>query len=346
MNYQFLVGSYTDSPEEGIGILTFNPTEKSLSIETIAKGIQNPSFVLADGNRVFSLEEIEGPRGGNVLSFAWEKDQQSLIQLDKIASEGNHPCHLEYNNGYLVVSNYSGGNFAILEVQEDGKLTLRQTVQHSGSGKNLDRQESAHVHSSNFSPDGKFLLVADLGTDKIYSYQFDPENQEPLSLFEEFPMTPGDGPRHLAFSPDGKEVFVVQELTAVLEVFSYENGKLTSKQRLSLIPEGFEGTVGAAEVRVSPDGQHLYASNRGDANTISVFAKQTDGSYALVEHVPSGGVMPRNFNLTPDGNYVLVAHQASEDIMVFKRDKETGRLSPISLSTKAPKPVYLFGISN
>ncbi|WP_161971790.1 lactonase family protein [Algoriphagus kandeliae] len=346
MNYQFLVGSYTDGPEEGISLLTFFPDQNSLSLQTIAEGIQNPSFVIEVGNQVFSVEEIEGIVGGNVLSFEWDDNRQSLQQLSTIPTNGNHPCHLSYHDGFLVVSNYSGGNFSIIEVQEDGILALRQIVQHSGNSVNSDRQESAHVHSANFSPDGKFLFVADLGTDKIYSYQFDPEKPEPASLFEEFPMNPGDGPRHLTFSPDGNEAFVVQELTAVLEVFSYNEGKIISKQRLPLTPEGFEGSVGAAEVRVSPDGKHVYASNRGDANTISVFANNADGSYSLVEHVPSGGIMPRNFNLSPDGDFLLVAHQASEDIVVFKRDQTTGKLTPTDLSIEAPKPVYLFSLSN
>ncbi|MCS5489994.1 lactonase family protein [Algoriphagus limi] len=346
MSYQFLVGSYTEGPEEGISILDFSPDEKSLSLRTVAPGVQNPSFVIAENDFVFSVEEIEGITGGNVLSFKWGQESQNLQQIDNTPSNGNHPCHLSYQDGFLIVSNYSGGNFSIIKVQEDGKLVPRQTIQHSGNSVNTDRQESAHVHSANFSPDGHYLFVSDLGTDKIYSYLFEPEKSEPFSLFEEFPMTPGDGPRHLTFSQDGKEAFVVQELTAVLEVFSYENGRINSKQRLSLIPEGFEGAVGAAEVRVSPDGKNLYASNRGDANTISVFAKAEDESYSLVEHVSSGGIMPRNFILTPDGEYVLVAHQASEDIVVFKREKETGKLTPISLSIEVPKPVYLFGLSN
>ncbi|NVJ85265.1 MAG: lactonase family protein [Algoriphagus sp.] len=345
MNYEFLIGSYTDSPEEGISLLTFSPSNHSLSISTIAPEIINPSFVLADEERVFAVEETEGPKGGQILSFQWDETHQSLQKVDEKNTEGNHPCHIAYRDGFLVVSNYSGGNFSILKVREDGSLTPVQLIQHSGSSINAARQEAAHVHSANFSPDGKFLLVADLGTDRIYSYEFNKENPEPAQLLEEIPMTPGDGPRHLSFSPSGNEVFVVQELTAVLEVFDYKDGKLQSKQRLSLISEGFEGAVGAAEVRVSSDGNFIYASNRGDANTISVFSKQEDGSYSLVEHVPSGGIMPRNFILTADGKYVLVAHQASENIVVFERDQESGKLKPISLEVTVPKPVYLFDIS-
>jgi 6-phosphogluconolactonase (cycloisomerase 2 family) len=197
-----------------------------------------------------------------------------------------------------------------------------------------------------FSPDGKHLIVADLGTDKIYTYSIDSSKEKPLELVSEYEVIKGDGPRHLTFSSDGKTVFAVQELTANLEIFDFLGGKLSSRQRLSMLEEDFQGGVGAAEVRLSPNGENVYVSNRGEANTISVFGKDQSGNYALMQVVSSGGLMPRNFNLTSDGKYLLCAHQASNDIVVFERNTDSGLLSPTAWKVAVHKPVYLFPLEN
>lgn len=350
LSYQFLVGTYTDSLHQGINHLTFSPGENLMIVQTIAAGIANPSFVIAskDGKTVYSLEEEAGIQGGNVLTFSRNEEDHALTLLDQDASQGDHPCHISLspNEDFLILSNYSGGSLSVFKVNEDKKLDFVQLIQHTGKSVNPDRQEKSHVHSTTFDPEGKRVLVADLGTDKIYVYDFTPDQAEPLSLAGEFPVSPGDGPRHLAFSIDGKDVLVVQEMSAVMEVFSYENGILTPKQRLSLLDEGFTGNVGAAEIRVSPDGKNVYVSNRGDANTISVFAKNAYGQYERIQNIASGGKMPRNFNLTSDGKFLLAAHQASNDIVIFERDLETGMLTQTLGKAEVHKPVYLYALPN
>ena len=349
-SYEFLVGTYTDSPIEGINHLSFSPSENLLTVETVAAGIANPSFVLAtkDGRRVFSLEEESGVPGGQLLTFDRNPEDNSLTLIDQKESGGDHPCHISLspNEDFVILGNYTGGSLSVFRVSSDGKLQHAQTIKHQGKSINPERQEKPHVHSTTFDPEGKRLLVADLGTDKIYVYAFDPKKAEPLSLSGEFPMTPGDGPRHLAFSADGKEVLIVAEMAAVLDVHSYENGKLSPKQRLSLLSEGFEGKVGAAEIRLSPDGKQVYVSNRGDANTLSVFGRNALGKYVLVQNISSGGQMPRNFNLTGDGKYLLAAHQASNDIVFFERDSITGKLTQTLWKAELPKPVYLFRLED
>ncbi|TDQ19696.1 6-phosphogluconolactonase (cycloisomerase 2 family) [Algoriphagus boseongensis] len=350
LSYEFLVGTYTDSINQGINHLYFSPSENLMTVETIAAGVANPSFVIAtkDGKRVYSLEEEAGIQGGNVLSFSRNPEDGSLTLLDQDESKGDHPCHISIspNEDFIILGNYTGGSLSIFKVGPEGQLDFVQLFQHTGKSINPDRQEKPHVHSTTFDPEGKRVLVADLGTDKIYVYDFNPENSEPLSLSYEFPVTPGDGPRHLAFSADGKEVLVVEEMAASMDVFSYEEGKLTPKQRLSLLDEGFTGNVGAAEIRISPDGKHVYVSNRGDANTISVFGKNQNGEYERIQNISSGGLMPRNFNLTGDGKYLLAAHQASNDIVIFERDSETGKLTQTLWKATIHKPVYLFRLSN
>lgn len=321
-----------------------------MTLETIAAGIANPSFVIAtkDGKIVYSLEEEAGIQGGNVLSFSRNPSDNSLTLLDQEESQGDHPCHISLspNEDYVILGNYTGGSLSLFKADGNGQLDFVQLIQHTGKSIDPNRQEKPHVHSTTFDPEGKRVLVADLGTDKIYVYDFAPDQAEPLSLAGEFPVTPGDGPRHLAFSKDGKEVLVVQEMSAVLDVFSYENGVLTPKQRLSLLDENFSGAVGAAEIRISPDGKNVYVSNRGEANTISVFAKNSSGQYERIQNIPSGGIMPRNFNLTEDGKYLLAAHQASNDIVIFERDLETGKLTQTLWKAQVHKPVYLHRLPN
>ncbi|MDX5337812.1 MAG: lactonase family protein [Cyclobacteriaceae bacterium] len=349
-SYQFLVGTYTDSSHHGLNHLYFSPGENLMTIETIAAGIANPSFVIAskDGKTVYSLEEEAGVQGGNVLTFSRNPEDNSLTLLDQDASQGDHPCHISLSpqENYVILGNYSGGSISVFKADGKGQLNFVQLIQHSGKSVNPERQEKPHVHSTTFDPEGKRVLVADLGTDKIYVYNFQPERAEPLLFSGEFPVTPGDGPRHLAFSADGKEVLVVEEMAAALDVFQYENGILTPKQRLSLVDENFSGEVGAAEIRISPDGKNVYVSNRGEANTISVFAKNPSGQYDRIQNISSGGKMPRNFNLTADGKYLLAAHQASNDIVIFERDLDSGKLTQTLWKAQVHKPVYLHRLPN
>ncbi|WP_243431413.1 lactonase family protein [Algoriphagus lutimaris] len=344
--YTFLIGTYTDSADQGINLLKFNPSKDILEVTLLTPDVQNPSFVIANkqGNRVFALEESAGVKGGEVLSFNLNMTSDSLELVDKMPSFGDHPCYLALspNEKHLTVGNYTGGSLSIYEITPEGKLIHQQTIQHHGKGTNPDRQEGPHVHSTVFSPDGSRLLVADLGTNKLYNYKVSPEDEEPLSLVNELSLSAGDGPRHLVFSKGGDTIFLVQEMSATLEIIGFNNDTFTPKQRLNLLDENFKGAVGAAEVKISPDGENIYVSNRGDANTISVFKKAQDGTFSRIQNSSSGGLMPRNFNLTNDGKYLLAAHQASNDVVVFERNEENGTLALTNWKVKVHKPVYLF----
>ncbi len=347
--YSFLVGTYTDGTDQGINLLKFAPADSSLTVETIFEGINNPSFLLANRaeNLVISLEEDANVNGGNLMVFGL-KDEK-LTPIDTIPSYGDHPCYIGFspNEQFVVAANYSGGSLSIYKLNPSNQLSHLQTIQHEGKSINESRQEKSHVHSTVFSPDGEYLLVADLGTDKIYSYSFDQSKDEPASLSSTFETLPGAGPRHVLFSKDGKTVFAVQELTAVLEIFDFEEGKLISRQCISLLADDFEGSVGAAELRISPDGKHVYVSNRGEANTISVFQQmEISKDFERIQVIASGGIMPRNFNLTADGKYLLAAHQKSNDIVVFERNIDSGILAQTDWKVAIHKPVYLFPLKN
>lgn len=345
VSYSFLVGSYTDAEDQGIGLLSFDPENGVLTHEVIAAGVKNPSFVITDqaGQTVYAVEETDG---GNVRSFEWDTATKTLVPKQTVSSFGGSPCYLSLspNEDVLVVGNYSGGNFSAYATGEDGKLSHLQTFDHEGQSINVSRQEKAHVHSTVFHPNGKQLLVADLGTDKIHLYNYQPDFAVPFAPSQPpyLEVSAGSGPRHLVVHPSGNRIYLVHELTAELGVYDFNS--LKKLQALPLTSADFVGDVGAAEVRMSPDSKFVYVSNRGDANEITVFKVEKEGNLELVERVSTGGKMPRNFNFTPDGAYLLVAHQASGDVVVFKRDTKTGKLQQTELRISVNKPVYLFSL--
>jgi 6-phosphogluconolactonase len=203
-----------------------------------------------------------------------------------------------------------------------------ETVYHSGSSVNKSRQASPHVHQTVFTPDEKFLLACDLGTDKVtaYSYTLDDEDKI-LSEVCAVAMKSGSGPRHLVINRAGNRVYVLQELDAALTVLSLDTGgQMAVIQELSFATDSADN--GAAAIRFSPDERFVYVSNRGDANNITCLAVgDADGRLTIVEQIPSGGKYPRDFAITPDGKYMFVAHQHTNNIVIFARDRESGKLT-------------------
>ncbi|PRY90673.1 lactonase family protein [Mongoliibacter ruber] len=345
--YTFLIGAYTDDDKQGIGVLEFNPETGLLNANVIASEVINPSFVISNKAQslVFAVEETSGESGGKVKVFDFDRDQLKLELKEEKPSFGDHPCYISLSpeENFLVVGNYSGGNFSAYQI-ENGNLTHVQTLQHEGQSINSARQEKAHVHSTVFHPNGNNLLVGDLGTDKIHLYDYNPGYAVPFqgASFPYIEVNAGAGPRHLVIHPNGKVVYLIHELSAEVGVYSFDEGKMSPIQAVSLTDREFIGDVGAAELRFSPDSKFLYASNRGDANEITAFEIDKEGKLEFVERTKSGGVMPRNFIITKDGKYLLVAHQESSDIVVFERNLKNGKLRLTDLKVTFNKPVYLF----
>ncbi|MGQ0442668.1 MAG: lactonase family protein [Methylophilaceae bacterium] len=341
----YLVGTYTDAKNQGIELLSFNEDFMVLSSKVIASGINNPSFVVTNRARTL-IFAVESTVDGKVSTFSFNQNQQSLTLLNKVESFGDHPCYIALDNSerFLAVANYASGNFSIYEIGSEGNLHFKQSVEHLGSSINKNRQNSAHVHSMVFHPNNKQLLVADLGTDKIYIYDVNFSNTKPATLANPayFEVAAGAGPRHMVIHPNGKVLYVVHELTGEIGIYFYENGEITHAATQPLTTPKFKGQVQAAEVRISPDGKFVYVSNRGSANDISVFEVGLEGYLSLIQQISTGGKTPRNFNLSLDGHFLLAANQESDDIRVFQRDLLTGRLKTTSAKIKIHKPVYIF----
>lgn len=343
--YVFLLGTYTDLPEQGIHLASFNPAN-GFKVLATASEPENPSFVIANKNQhlIFTVEETSGSEGGKVSSF--QLATNNISKINTVSTAGNGPCYLSLDPSekFLVVGNYSQGNFSVIPVASDGHLKPAiQVVQHEGSSMNLNRQKQPHVHSTVFHPNDGKLLVADLGTDEVVIYNFDSQKEKPLEKQPQFRLqvAPGAGPRHMVFNENGDRLYLVHEITAEIGVYQYNEGILKHLKTHSLLQEEFEGTVGAAEVRLSPDGKHLYASNRGDANEIIGFGVGPEGGLKHIQTLSSEGKAPRNFNITPDGAYVLVGNQNSNTLLAFERDEKSGFLSTTGYQLDIHKPVYI-----
>jgi 6-phosphogluconolactonase len=243
------------------------------------------------------------------------------------------------------VANYSSGSVAVLPITVDGKLGKASSlIQHSGSGKDPRRQGGPHAHSVTLSPDSRFLLVSDLGLDKVMIYRFDLvkgtlKANDPAFI----KLNPGSGPRHLSFHPNGQFVYGINELSSTLTAFAYDSdrGSLREIETISTLPRDFSDENIAAEIEVHPDGQFIYASNRGH-DSIAVFAVKAGKSIVEpLEYIPTQGKTPRHFAIDPTGNYLFAANQNSGEVVIFRIDRETGKLATTGQILKVPNPVCI-----
>jgi 6-phosphogluconolactonase len=354
VDYKYLVfiGTYTGNSSQGIYAYRFDPAGGELSSVGLAAATENPSFLVADpkGRFLYAVNELEtfnGAKTGALSAFAIDRDSGKLRLLQQVASLGAAPAHLSLDKTarYVLVTNYNGGNMAVFPIKDSGELGPHSALeQRAGSSVNPERQGGPHPHSILTSNDNRFALSADLGTDQLLVYRFDAKNG---SLSPDNPafakIKPGSGPRHFAFAPSGRFVYLANEMASTVEVFAYDEGfgTLDSKQTVSTLPKAFTGKNEVAEIVVDATGRSLYVSNRGD-DSISVFGiNAKDGTLSFVERVASGGKVPRNFALDPTGRWLLAANQESNNIQLFRVDSGTGRLTAASRVSNIVAPVCI-----
>lgn len=342
--YDMLVGTYTGGKSEGLYVYRFDTKTGDATRVSVAQTV-NPSYLVVSRDRrfVYAVNELPGDNGpasqrGGISAFRFDAASGQLSFLNKVSADGNDPCYLSLSpdGKYLLTANYSvaadpGGSFAVFPVQADGQLGASVlTVHHEGGGPVKGRQDNSHVHSTVFSPDGRYLFAQDLGADKLYSYRYTPDGSRGLFGPTDWRYTqekPGTGPRHLVFGADGKHAYLTSELAATVSIFNYDDGKLTQVQTVSLTEPGFKGAVGAAAIHLSPDGRFLYATNRGDANEIVIFSVDpTNGHLKKIGHQSSLGKSPREFAIDPTGKWLIVGNQNSDTVYVFRRDQQSGLL--------------------
>ena len=274
----------------------------------------------------------------SLSSFWFNKKNGSLELINKLGGIGADPCYLDVSKKHVVTANYSGGSIDVVERNSDGSLSgIVETIQHIDAKK----QVKAHVHQTLFAKADKYILVNDLGLDKMYSYSYDRGSTENiLSPFDSLSLKKGSGPRHSTFSKNRKYIYLLQELDGTISVVRYDKGKLSLISETTVVRKPNIST-GAADIHISPDDKFLYASNRGSANDISCFAIEKDTNLVFVEQVSVLGKSPRNFCITKDGKYLLVANQLSNQIVVFKRNKKSGKLIETNIRIDVGAPVCI-----
>jgi len=340
-NFLVYYGTYTGAKtgSKGIYVSKFNAATGELGKPELAGETGSPSFLAIHPSKKFlySVGEmaVPGQKGGGVTAFSIELPSGKLTKINQVSSVTGGPCHinLDSTGKMAIVANYGGGSTASYQVKDDGALDGPASHhQHTGSSVNPSRQKEPHAHSVNISPDNRFAFVCDLGTDKVNIYAIDPKSGRMTPHEPAFAKVPaGSGPRHLALHPNGKFVFVNNEITLTETVFAYnaEKGTLTEVETVSTIPEADRSQSGlsTAETRVHPNGKFVYVSNRGH-DTIAVFeCDPTTGKLKLIQNANVEGKTPRNFNLDPSGKWCIAAHQGSNSIALFKVDAETGKLT-------------------
>ena len=343
--FNLLVGTYTNTCQSnGIYVYEFNAASGEFKLKNTSENVVSPSYLSVSADNKFIYAVNENGDQSAVSAFGYNSKSGKVTFLNKNEALGNDPCHLINDAKNIIVANYSGGSIVVFKKNPDGSITkVQQILQHEGKGVNVARQEKAHVHQVVFSPDKKFVLSNDLGLDKVFIYKYNPNsNNEMLILKETVDVKAGSGPRHLTFSKDGKFVYLIQELDATLTTFSYDkSGSLKKIAETSILAKDFKGGTGAAAIKISPDGKFLYVTDRVDANNISVYKILKNGAVELVEQQSTLGKGPRDFAIDPSGNYLLIGHQYTNNIVIFKRDKTTGKLTDTGKKIELCSPVGL-----
>ena len=346
------VGTYTTGKSEGIYRYRLDLRSGELKHAGTTSGVVNPSFLaLAPNHRyLYAVNEIaqfEGKKSGAVSAFAVDQTTGELRFLNQQPTMGADPCYVDVDAEarFVLVANYTGGNVTVFPLARDGSVAEATDLkQGQGSSINRERQEGPHAHCIVLDPANRFAYSCDLGTDKIMIFQFDSRRGKLMPAAQPWvQVKPGSGPRHLAFHPSGKYLFVLSELSSTVTSFLRDpvKGSLKELQTLSTLPTDFTGTNTGADIHVSSDGRFLYCSNRGH-DSIAIFQIAAGNSMlTAIGFELTRGSTPRNFGIDPSGKFLLVANQKSDNLVVFRRDLTTGRLNLTAHPVEVPSPVCL-----
>lgn len=347
------LGYVANPAGEGIAAFSLDLDTGAATPLGVTKGIDNPTFVAVapDGKSLAAVSEVDGWNEGLVTGYAIGADG-GLTYLDKQPTRGDYTCHLGHDRSgrFLGIANYSGlpmtarpnKSFAIYPRDAEGAIApLSAEVAHEGQGPNAGRQERPHAHCIRWTPDNRFVVVSDLGIDKLMIYRFDAAAGT-VAPHGELAMPPGSGPRHFVFHPTRPFAYAVNELTCTLAslAFDAEAGTLTLLAVEPSVPADQAGTTACSAIAIGRDGRHVFAGNRFH-DSISSFAVGEDGIARRVANTPCGGKVPRDFAFDPSGTILAVANQESDRITLFRYRGDTGALEPFAAPIPTGSPTAI-----
>lgn len=341
---------YFGTGADGVYVASFDDESGQIGAVRRAAEVTRPNFLAIhpSQDRLYSVNRLaeDGKPRDSATAFSFDRSTGELTKINQLETQGSGSCHVNVDaTGRMIsIANYSSGSLEAMSLRDDGGLGANTSFfQHEGSSAH-PRQSSAHTHSVNYSPDNRFLIVADLGMDQVLVYRAIPER---AALEPHTPpfhsIEPGSGPRHFTFHPNGRFAFAVNELASTVTALEYDAaaGAFKTLQTISTLAADVEVENTTAEILVHPSGRFLYASNRGH-NSIAVFSVEPEtGRLRSVQRASTLGDWPRNFRIAPGGRFLLAANQQSDSVVVFAIDASTGRLSPTGVSAKAPSPMCI-----
>lgn len=339
-------GKNTES--KGIYLADFDPESGKLSETKLVAEYTNPGFLALHPSKpiLYACGQPKNPfpdGKGAVAAFSIAADL-SLSFLGEASSAGQGPCHIavDATGSSIAVANYGDGMVASLKIDENGiPGQAASKILAPGSGPTA-RQKGPHAHGVYFDKSNRHLFMPDLGADTVYIYRFDPATSVINPVVEGLKSAPGAGPRHLAFSPDEKHAYVINELDNTVLTATYDGkGGLKPTTTAPTLPSDFSGNNTTAEIEVHPNGNFVYASNRGH-DSIAVFRRDPKtGDLTAIQHAPCGGRIPRHFKIAPGGKWLLCGHQDSHTISILPLDPETGKLGEATSTVKSPSPICI-----
>lgn len=340
---------YVGTQQAQIQALRFDPTTGRLvTIGPVVKGL-NATWVQSNPQRpILYAVDDDKVREGSVTAYTVDRATGALAELNRVDSDGRGTTNLSLDarSKTLLAASYNSGSVSTIALEPDGRLGARaSTIQETGSGPNVHRQESAHAHNAVVDPSGHYVLVPDLGADRVFVYGFDaathallPDNGEPPRALA---TPPGSGPRHLVFGADGRFAYVITELSGEIFVLGWDaaHGRLTPVQTVSLSTPEFKGMKSGAEINISADGRFVYAEDRGENMLVVYRVDPQSGELSELQRIACGGEKPWGMELDPSGRWLFVANQHSGNVAVFGVDPASGKLTATGVTAQVPTAV-------
>jgi 6-phosphogluconolactonase len=341
-----LIGTYTTGGSDGIYVYRFDTVDGSSDYLSQSTSVENPSYLTLskNNNHIYSVTE-NGDTSACANAFTFDRKTAVLNLENSSKTDGAAPCYINMDptGKFVLTANYQSGTISVIKLESDGTLSDDRDIIGFRQGPKQPFRRRSHLHTTVFSPDGKYLLATDLGKDRLYCFEINRQAQKASELLNTTKLSVldlelGAGPRHLAFHPDGKHLYLLNEFSGKVNVFNYHDGKINEVQTVTA--DGFKGR-GSADIHVTPNGKFLYTSHRLKNDGISIFSvSKADGKLIKIGYQPTG-IHPRNFIVTPNGKMLLVANRDSNSVQVFAINQSTGMLTNMNKDIQIDKPVCL-----